>query len=138
VGDAIRAEAMLSFQGETRRLSALVDLDRYADDRPPDFHALLARAAGMDPDSYLYEALETQEIAFSDPSGLAAECCRDGRFDWERFARERRGRGELALLNAIARRTLGVADLEGRPELKAALLAAYRAGEESRSRPDGE
>ena len=61
-------------------------------------------------------------------SGIAARCCRDGEFDWPRFQRDAHEEAELRALRSIAERMLGVADLDGRADLKAALLAAYRAG----------
>src|SRR4030065_1181492 len=90
--NTVRARLSLSFKGETYELDSIIDLDGCLDasGEAPDFHRLLARAAGIDPYSYLYEVLETHEIAFSDATGIAARSCRDGRFDWTRFEQERR------------------------------------------------
>ncbi len=48
----------------------------------PDFHRLLARAAGIDPNSYLYKGLEFEEIMFSNSTGLAVGAFEDGVFHW--------------------------------------------------------
>lgn len=130
MSNTVRAQMTLSFRGETHQLAATIDLDRLIGDSgdPPDFHGLLARAGGIDPYSYLYEVVEAHPITFTAPTGIASRSCRDGRFDWEQFERDWREEGELAQARAIAEETLGISDLEARPELKAALLAAYRAG----------
>jgi hypothetical protein len=129
--NTVRARLTLSFKGETYALDAVIDLDdcRAEPGEVPDFHQILARAAGIDPYSYLYEVLEAHEIAFSDATGVAARSCRDGRFDWAQFEQDRREEGDWQLVRAIAQRTLGARDLDADPDLKAALLAAYRAGQ---------
>lgn len=130
----LRAHVEFSFQGETHELDALVDLDACQGETPegaPDFHRLLAREAGIDTYSYLYEVLESHEIDFSEPTGLAVLCCQDGQFDWLRFVQLRREAGELQVIRAIAAQSLGVSNLDQHAELKAALLAAYRAGQEA-------
>ena len=131
--NTIRARLTFSFRGEDIALETLIDLDQCQSDAdgPPDFHPWLARAGNIDPYSYQYEVLDSEEIAFDQPTGLAAACCEDGRFDWPAFARLRQDAGDLDVVRAIAMRTLGVADLETDEPLKAALLAAYRAGQQS-------
>ena len=131
--NTVRARLSLSFKGETYELDSVIDLDGCLDasGEAPDFHRLLARAAGIDPYSYLYEVLETHEIAFSDATGVAARSCRDGRFDWTRFEQERREEQDWQVVRAIAQRMLGARDLDADPDLRAALLAAYRVGKAS-------
>lgn len=128
--NTVRARAAFSFKGETYDLAATIDLDQClgAAGEEPDFHPLLARAHGIDPYSYLYEVLESHEIEFSEPTGLAAHCCSDGRFDWQEFERRRHEESDLRVLREIAARTMGIADLDDQADLKTALLAAYRAG----------
>jgi hypothetical protein len=128
----LRAHVAFSFKGETHELDAVLDLDACQGDGPdeaPDFHRLLAREAGIDPYSYLYEVLESHEIEFSEPTGLAALSYHDGHFDWWQFVRLRQEADELQTIRAIAVRELGVTDLDRQAELKSALLAAYRAGQ---------
>src|SRR5512139_3666139 len=90
--NTVRASVAFSFKGETYELDSVIDLDRCLGEpgEVPDFHRMLAQAAGIDPYSYLYEVLESHEIAFSDATGVAARSCRDGQFDWNRFEQERR------------------------------------------------
>ena len=131
--NTVRARLVLSFKGETYALDSVIDLDECLGESgaAPNFHQLLARTAGIDPYSYLYEVLEAHEIAFSDATGVAAQSCRDGRFDWAQFEQDRREQRDWPAVRAIAERVLATRDWEAAPDLKAALLAAYRAGKAS-------
>jgi hypothetical protein len=132
--NTVRARLSFSFRAEDHDLETRIDLDRCAAKagEVPNFHLLLARQAGIDPYSYLYEVLESHDIEFSEATGLAAPCCRDGRFDWPEFERLRQEDQDIQVIRAIAERALGVGDLDQRADLKAALLAAYRAGKGAR------
>jgi len=125
--NTIRARLAFSFKAEAYELDATIDLDRHVGEEP-NFHLLLARTGGIDPYSYLYEVMESHEIVFSEATGVALQSCHDGCFDWSRFERDWREEQDLQVVREIAERTLGVRDLDGRSDLKAALLAAYRAG----------
>jgi hypothetical protein len=130
--NTVRARLAFSFKGETYDLDSVIDLDRCGgDDEAPDFHQILAKAAGVDPYSYLYETLESHEIEFSDATGVAARSCRDGQFEWAQFEQDRREEQDWPAVRAVAERVLATRDWEAAPELKAALLAAYRAGKAS-------
>ena len=128
--NTVRASLSFSFKGETYELDSVIDLDRCHGEPGaiPDFHRILAQKAGIDPYSYLYEVLESHEIAFSDATGVAARSCRDGRLDWAQFEQDRREEQDWPAVKAIAERVLATRDWEAAPDLKAALLAAYRAG----------
>ena len=52
----------------------------------------------------------------------------DGRFDWTQFEQDRREEQDWQRVRAIAGKTMTARDLDADPGLKAALLAAYRAG----------
>ena len=132
--NTIRARLAFSFKAENYELDTILALDRCVGEigEEPNFHLLLARTRGIDPYSYLYEVLESHEIVFSDPTGVAAQSCRDGGFDWPRFERDWREELDLQAIRVIAEERMGVRDLDGRSDLKAALLAAYRAGKASR------
>jgi hypothetical protein len=128
--NTVRARLSLSFKGETYALDSVIDLDECLGEsgEAPNFHRLLARAGGIDPYSYLYEVLEADEIEFSDATGVAARSCCDGRFDWTQFEQDRREECDWQVVRAIAERIMTGRDLDAEPDLKAALLAAYRAG----------
>lgn len=128
--NSIHARADFSFKGESYELETVIDLDACpcgAGDAP-NFHLILAKAAGIDPYSYLYEVLESHEIEFFAATGVAAKSCHEGQFDWATFERDAGEERDLQKLRGIARERMGVADLEQHPALRAALLAAYRMG----------
>jgi hypothetical protein len=128
--NTVRARLSFSFKAEAYQLDATIDLDRCPGEngQAPNFHQLIAKAAGIDPYSYLYEALESHEIEFSDPTGIVALSCRDGQFDWPQFEQHRQEEQGLQVVRAIAEQSMSVRDLDQHTDLKAALLAAYRAG----------
>jgi hypothetical protein len=131
--NSIRAHVAFSFKAEMHELDSTLDLDDLLGDsgEEPNFHLILARAAGIDPYSYLYEVLESHEIEFLDPTGIAVQCWRDGHFDWGQFVRNRREGQGIKAVKAIAEQVLGIHDLDQHADLKAALLAAYQAGEQA-------
>lgn len=126
--NTVRARLTFSFKGEDIALESIIDLDRCDDETEPNFHHRLARAGNIDPYSYQYEVLESEEIAFDQPTGLAVSCCSDGCFDWPTFAALRKEERDLEVVRSVARQTLGIDELDTDARLKAALLAAYRAG----------
>ena len=132
--NTVRARVAFSFRGETYELDSVIDLGEClgTPGEAPDFHQRLAQAAGIDPYSYLYEVLESHEIEFSDATGVAARSCRDGRLDWAQFEQDRCEEQDWQVVGAIAERMMAARDLDAAPDLKAALLAAYRAGKASR------
>ncbi len=128
--NTIRIRASFSFKGETYEPEALIDLDACLGEPgvAPDFHRRLGRAAGIDPDSYLYEVFESHPLAFSDATGIAARHCVDGAFDWRRFELEAREERDWLIARRVAEAVIGARDWEADATLKAALLAVYRAG----------
>lgn len=134
--NTIRAHLAFSFKAEMYELDSTLDLDNLLGDpgEEPNFHLLLAKAAGIDPYSYLYEALESHEIEFFDPTGIAVHSWREGQFDWRKFEQHRREDQDLQVVKAIAEQVLGIQDLRDHADLKAALLAAYRAGKGERAK----
>jgi len=132
--NSLRARLVFSFKGETYDLDTRIDLDAEAIDpeAAPDFHRLIARAADIDPYSYLYEVMASHDIEFSDPSGAACGFCHDGTFDWHGYMHNQGQAADLKALKAIAARILGLDDLSRHPDIRAALLAAYQAGKAAR------
>lgn len=134
--DTVRASLEFSFKGEDHQLEATLDLGRHVTEagNAPNFHLLLAKKGGVDPYSYLYEALESYDIVFSEPTGLAVRSCHDGCLDWRQFEQDWREEQDNAVVRDISAQTLGDTNLDATPNLKAALLAAYRAGKARGSR----
>lgn len=120
-----------SSEDETYELDPVIDLGECLSGEAPVFHQWLAKAAGIDPCSCLYDALESYEIAFPDATGVAVRSCFDDQFDWVQFEQDREAERDWEMVMAIAERSLPARNLDVEPDLKAALLAVYRAGKAS-------
>ncbi len=130
--NTLPAQRKFSFKGEDYALEATPDLDQCLAEsgQMPNVHFVLARAGNIDTLSYLYEVLESYDVAFDQPTGLAVACCSDGVFDWPGFVQQSREQRDLQTVRALVAQTLEMDEFDARPELRAALLAAYRAGRE--------
>lgn len=119
-----------SFKGETYTPFATIDLDSLLEQGGslPSIHALLAERNGIDTYSYLYEVMQEEEISFSNAQGLAADFLADGHFDAQAFADRWQENQIIDRLQALATRTLGIDCLEQHPQIREALLQAYRLG----------
>lgn len=128
--NTITVSVQFDFKGESYQPTATIDLDQLMAQygKLPDFHQWLGTVNGIDPYSYQYEVLESCELEFSEPSGIASAFLHEGRFDARGFQQQWFEQQQLRALQEIARRHLKVEDLEQQPQLKAALLEAYRLG----------
>ncbi len=128
--NTIDAHIEFSFKGGTHSLTSNIDLDQIMehDHSMPSFHAILARDHQIDTYSYLYEVMQEMEIEFRNAQGIAAMFLHDGTFDYDGFAASWQEHKVLALLQPIATRELGIADLDEHPGLKNALVQAYNLG----------
>jgi hypothetical protein len=131
--NTLRARLEFSFKGEDYALDATIDLDQClaASSEMPNFHHLLARAGNIDTYSYLYEVLESYDIAFDQPTGLAETCCADGVFDWPCYVQKASDQRDLLTMRALVTQMLDTQEFDTRAELRAALLAAYHAGKKA-------
>ncbi len=131
--NTLRAHLAFSFKGEDYALETTVDLDHCLaqSSEVPSFHHLLARVGNIDTYSYLFEVFESYDIEFDQPSGLAVAYCTEGAFDWYGFVQHLRNQGDLEAVRVLAAQTLDMHEFDARPELRAALLAAYRAGKKT-------
>lgn len=120
-----------SFRGETFELKAEVDLDEYMQqqDAIPPLHDIVAKRNRIDPYSYQYEMLLSEELQFSQVEGFAADYLHGNEFDAEGFAARWREERVHIITAQIARHVMGIDDLTTQPALKQALLEAYRAGQ---------
>mgnify|MGYP003385078177 CR=1 FL=1 len=130
--NSIDAQVEFSFKGENYSLSSTLDLDQLLaqHDSLPDIHAFLAKEHDIDTYSYLYEVMQEAEIEFENAQGIAADFLSDGNFNQTEYTTAWRGNSVLALLQPIATRELGIADLKQHQGLKNALLQAYNLGKQ--------
>ena len=75
--------------------------------------------------------MQTEELIFSDATGIAVDFLRDGKFDMDGFEKAVRDQAIVNIVSGIAKEYLAVDDLFAQPDLKAALVAAYKAGQQS-------
>ena len=129
--NTIDAHIEFSFKGEIYSFTSSIDLDRLLahHDAFPSLHVILAHEHGIDTYSYLYEVMQETEIELGNAQGIAAEFASGESFDHEAFAASWQDLRVLALLQPIALRELGIADLNQHRELKNALTQAYKLGQ---------
>ncbi len=128
--NSITARIEFSFKGENYVYSSVLNLDlllkQYV--QLPALYAIMATEHGIDTYSYLYEVMQESDIEFTDPQGYAMDYMSHGEFDVQAFAKNWQYQKAASLLQPIANRELGIADLNEHPALKAALVAAYNLG----------
>jgi ubiquinone biosynthesis protein COQ9 len=78
--------------------------------------------------SYELEILESSEIVYSHPEGIAQHFFSQGHFDLAAFVQNYHEQMALHALAEIAKNHLQVDTLEDNPPLREALLEAYRYG----------
>jgi len=112
--------------------SASVDLDQIMQTMHniPDLHFFLAKENNIDTYSYLYDAMESHDLEFEDAKGLAEQCLNKNTFDIPKFEKLWKEQENISLLQEIAQKVMGIENLDESPELKQALLEAFRAGKE--------
>lgn len=130
VVNSIDIQIEFSYKGETLRPRATLDLDDLMERHGgmPDLHRYLAVQNQIDTYSYLYETMESYDIAFANARGVAAEFFDGEQFDWSAFERRWREMQEYRFLYEVAERHLGIHDLDTQPHLLAALREAYEVG----------
>ena len=128
--NTIDARVEFDFKGESYSPSATIDLDKLLESNRsfPSIHDILAAENHIDTYSYLYEVMQQTEIQFENARGIAAEFLHDGIFDHDAFVAKWHANSVLQLLQPIAKRELGIDDLEQHAGLKNALIQAYNLG----------
>lgn len=130
--NSIKARIKFSFQGKTYSPETIINLDEVisAGQDLDRLHSKLAQANGIDTYSYLYEVMESSEVIFSEATGSAANFLSEsGRFDFEAF-RTANERSTPPPMLELARQYMKIERLEDIEGLEAALLAAYKAGQQ--------
>jgi len=128
--NSIDAHVEFSFKGEDYSLTSHVDLDLLMETESslPSLHAILARDHNIDTYSYLYEVMLESGIRFANAQGIAANFLSGEDFNQEGFTNSWQENRILNLLQPIATRELGIADLNQHQSLKIALVQAYKLG----------
>lgn len=121
-----------SFKGKDFKPSIDLDLEQFSktnDDFSRVFHQV-ASENGINNYSYEYEVLESSPLYFSQASGIAKDFLIDEHnFDLTGFKKKIQENKIIDVIQAIASDVLDIDDLENHPDLKRALVKAYKAGE---------
>lgn len=127
---SIVASVEFYFKGERYAPSLQIDLDKLMHNQGSleQLHHAIAIANGIGIYSYEYEMMQAEEIHFDQPEGLARDYFQDGIFDSTGFATRWHEEQVVEKVRPIAEQCVGVTDLDSKPKLKAALIAAYLAG----------
>lgn len=128
--NSVVASVEFYFKGERFAPSLEIDLDKLMlrEGNIDSLHHTIAVANGISAYSYEYEMMMAEDLHFSAPTGLATEFFSDGQFDAAGFAAKWQEERVLEKVRPIAEQCVGVTDLDAKPKLKAALIAAYLAG----------
>jgi len=120
------------FKGKKHSPSMVIDLDTHiqTNSSSKSLYILLAKNNTIDLYSYEYEMMLTEDLIFSDATGLAKLFIEDGKFDFIAFNQARHDENISKAISKIAREHLSVDDLSSQPDIKAALLEAYKLGQE--------
>lgn len=121
------------FKGEKLSPSMEIDLDDHIRHQKStaSFPPLLATSNGLDHYSYEYEMLQAEPLVYSNPRGLAKAFLNDGYFDFEGFEQAWQEERIAETVAEIAREHLDVTELSSQPELQAALIEAFKLGQQS-------
>jgi len=131
--NSIVISAEFFFKGQKLSPSLVVDLDAYIKNHstPTSILPLLAKNNNIDLYSYEYEVLQSEPLIFSNATGLAEQFLSIGGFDFEAFTQAWNDQRILDAVSHIASTHLSVDDLSAQPELKSALIEAFKLGQQS-------
>ena len=134
MNNSVTAYIEFSFKGKTYSPSLSINLDEFlqAHGSIPSLYPLIANNNGFDLYSYEYEMMEAEPLQFRDAQGMVSDFITDGELDIAAFEKAWHEQQLAEELLAVANRNMGIKNLHENPELKQALLEAYRLGQESR------
>ncbi|NOR51064.1 MAG: hypothetical protein GQ470_00450 [Gammaproteobacteria bacterium] len=133
MSNSIVATIPFDFKGVHHTPSTRIDLDEFISGEKvlTSIYTMVAVQNQVGAYSYEHEVLLSSDIIFSQPEGIAEQFFDDGNFDMEGFRQAYHQQRILHDIGLIAREHLDVDDLEQNPDLKQALLEAYRCGSET-------
>ena len=111
----------------------IIDLDNHIKTKSSydALYPLLADKNNIDLYSYEYEIMQAEKLVFSEANGIASAFLIDGEFDFSGFEQVLQEESIIKVISEIAKVHLSVDDLSLQPELKSALLAAFKRGHQS-------
>ena len=121
------------FKGKKYSPSMVIDLNTQTQTQNnyESLYTLLANNNNIDLYSYEYEMMLAEELVFSDATGLAKLFIKNGKFDFIAFNQAQHDEIITDAISKIASEHLSIDDLSSRPDIKSALLEAYKLGQKS-------
>ena len=127
--NTILASIEFYFKGIRHDLSAVIDMDACMrhDESIQHIYHTLASENGIGLYSHELDVMIMEDIKFSDPTGLVADFFKEGELDIDGFCAAWEQQKVVNNLQPIAKKHLGIDDLNEHPDVKAALIEAFRA-----------
>jgi len=121
------------FKGKTHSPSIAIDLNVHIKENKTvdSLYLLLAKSNNIDIYSYEYELLISENLHFSNATGLAEFFLKENRFDFVAFELALQDKHLTDTISIIAKDHLSIDDLASHPELKSALIEAFKLGRKS-------
>ena len=130
--NSIKVTIPFSFKGINYEPSCIIDLDTFilGDQSIESIYHIVASQNNIGNYSYEHEVLESSDLVFSEPTGIAHEFLHNGNFDLDGFKLRQNEEGIFEKLQAIAAEVLNIDNLEDTDNklIKKALLKAYHTG----------
>jgi len=127
--NTILASIEFYFKGICHDLSAVIDMDacmRHHDAIQYIYHTL-ASENGIGLYSHELDVMIMEDIEFSNPTGLVASFFNEGELDIDGFDAAWQEQKVVNTLQPIAKKHLGIDNLDEHPALKSALIEAFQA-----------
>jgi len=93
-----------------------------------ELYNMLAASIGLDAYRHEYDVMVTQDIVFSQATGLACQFIADGRLDFDGFIQAWQQQRIRKIVQSIAERHLNLSDLTQHDSIEQALIESYLAG----------
>ena len=127
--NSIDVNVDFSFQGKHYTPVITIDLDNYIQQKEQSsLHRLIADHHEIDCYSYLYEMMESIDIFYRNPQGLAVNHTKDGYFDIDSYRLQWEDEKIIEQLLHIAQDEMDITDFDNNKSLINALLKAYKLG----------
>ena len=127
--NTITVSVPFSFKGQEYEPSLVIDLNDHSEGFDSDKICLtIAHENGIGLYSYELEVMQSNEMVYSNATGLATKFLKDGCFDFEAYSVEFQQVKTRSTLEKISKDVLSIDDLDAEPAIHKALLMAYNAG----------
>ncbi len=133
MNNSIKASLNFYFKGEKFEPHVDINLDDFfTGNHDVDFiYDMLAKSIGIDKYRHEYDVMVLEDVCYGEPQGIAVDYVQDGEVDWQGLKLAWQDTKDMDTLTPIANKFFNVENLQDDPKLAAALLAAYRLGQQT-------